>query len=77
VTLAIQAGGQSSRMGADKGLVELRGRPLAGHVLARLAGLADDHLITTNAPQAYAFLGVRTVADHQGRLSVKLAAPPG
>jgi molybdenum cofactor guanylyltransferase len=63
VTLAIQAGGQSSRMGLDKGLVELGGRPLVWHVLSRLADLADDHLITTNAPESYIPLGVRTVSD--------------
>ncbi len=63
VTLAIQAGGQSRRMGRDKGLVELGGRPLIVHVLERLRSLADDVLVTTNAPQDYAFLGVRLAPD--------------
>lgn len=63
VTLAVQAGGQSRRMGRDKGLVELGGRPLISHVLERLRHLADDILVTTNAPQDYAFLGVRLASD--------------
>lgn len=63
VTLAVQAGGQSRRMGRDKGLVELAGRPLIAHVLDRLQGLADDVVVTTNAPRDYAFLGVRLASD--------------
>jgi len=63
VTLAVQAGGQSRRMGRDKGLVELDGRPLILHVLERLLPLADDVVVTTNAPETYAFLGVRLASD--------------
>jgi molybdopterin-guanine dinucleotide biosynthesis protein A len=63
VTLAIQAGGQSRRMGRDKGLVRLGGRPLVAHLLERLSGLADDVVVTTNHPEAYAFLGVRLASD--------------
>lgn len=65
VTLAIQAGGRSSRMGRDKGLVELAGKPLVGHVIDRLAGLAGEVVITTNQPEAYAIFGVRTASDHE------------
>jgi molybdenum cofactor guanylyltransferase len=64
-TLAIQAGGRSSRMGRDKALVPLRGRPLIEHVLARLAPLADEVLITTNHSSSLAYLGVRLVPDRQ------------
>ncbi len=63
VTLAIQAGGQSRRMGRDKGLVRLGGRPLVAHLLDRLSGLADEVVVTTNQPEAYAFLGVRLAGD--------------
>jgi molybdenum cofactor guanylyltransferase len=65
VTLAIQAGGRSSRMGRDKGLVELAGKPLVGHVIDRLAGLAGEVVITTNHPEAYAIFGVRTASDQE------------
>jgi molybdopterin-guanine dinucleotide biosynthesis protein A len=63
VTLAVQAGGRSSRMGRDKGLVEVGGRPLAQHVIDRLGALAQEILITTMDPEAYAALGFRTVVD--------------
>jgi molybdenum cofactor guanylyltransferase len=63
VTVAIQAGGQSSRMGQDKALVRLAGRPLIEHQLDRLRGLAGEILVTTNHPEAFAAFGVRTAAD--------------
>jgi molybdenum cofactor guanylyltransferase len=65
VTLAIQAGGRSSRMGRDKGLIELAGKPLVRHVIDRLGALAGEILITTNQPEAYAAFGVRTVGDRR------------
>lgn len=63
ITIAIQAGGQSSRMKRDKGLVPLAGQPLIEHVLARVEGLGDEILVTTNRPADYAFLGLPTAAD--------------
>jgi molybdenum cofactor guanylyltransferase len=63
LTVAIQAGGQSRRMGRDKGLVLLQGRPLIRHLLDRVADLGDEIVITTNQPEAYAFLGVRLASD--------------
>jgi molybdopterin-guanine dinucleotide biosynthesis protein A len=62
-TIAVQAGGRSSRMGTDKALVRLQGVPLIEHLLRRVAGLADETLITTNRPQEFAYLGLHTVAD--------------
>ncbi len=68
LTLAVQAGGQSRRMGRDKALLPFDGRPLIAHILARLSGLAEQVLITTNQPQALAFLGVPCYADrHPGQ----------
>jgi molybdopterin-guanine dinucleotide biosynthesis protein A len=63
ITVALQAGGGSRRMGRDKALVRLAGRPLIQHVLDRVASLGDEILVTTNHPQAYAFLDVRLVVD--------------
>jgi len=65
ITVAIQAGGRSSRMGRDKALLPLGGKPLIEHVLQRVAGLGDEVLITTNQPDDYAFLGIRMVGDRQ------------
>jgi len=63
VTLAIQAGGRSSRMGRDKGLVELAGKPLVQHVIDRLGDLAGEIILTTNQPQDYAAFGLPTASD--------------
>lgn len=63
LTLAIQAGGKSSRMGKDKALMPFRGKTLIETVLERLAHLADEIIVTTNAPENYAFLGVPLYPD--------------
>ena len=63
LSLVIQAGGQSSRMGQDKALMPFLGKPLISRVLERLAPLADEVLVTTNHPEAYGFLGARLVPD--------------
>ena len=51
VSIVIQAGGQSSRMGVDKGLVELCGRTMIENIIDRLKFFADEMLITSNLPQ--------------------------
>lgn len=63
LTIIIQAGGGSSRMGQDKGLIKFLGQPLVAHVYSRVNSLADDIQVTTNDPQGYRFLGVPLVAD--------------
>lgn len=66
LTVALQAGGMSRRMGRDKARVLLDGRPLITHVLERAAPLGDEVIVTTNTPHAYPFLGgVRLVPDEQ------------
>ncbi len=63
VTVAIQAGGQSRRMGRDKGLVTLAGKPLIQHVIQRVSHLGQQILITTNQPAAYDFLNLPMASD--------------
>ncbi len=63
LTLAIQAGGKSSRMGQDKALMPFRGMPLVQHVLEHLAPIADEIIVTTNQPENYRFLDVPLFAD--------------
>lgn len=63
LTVSIQAGGQSSRMGEDKALKTFLGRPLIQRVIERLAPIADEIIVTTNRPEAYTFLGVRLIPD--------------
>ena len=63
LSLVIQAGGRSSRMGEDKALKPFLGRPLIQRVVDRLASIVDELLVTTNRPDDYAFLGLRLVPD--------------
>jgi len=63
LTVAIQAGGQSSRMGQDKGLKPFLGRPLIQRVVERLTPIADETIITTNHPHDYAFLDLPLFSD--------------
>ena len=57
-TIAIQAGGKSSRMGTDKSFVLFQGRPLIEVVREAVEGLGDELIIVTNKPDDYAYLGV-------------------
>ena len=63
LTIVIQAGGQSARMGEDKALKKFLGRPLIQHVIDRVAPIADEIIVTTNRPDDYTFLGLRLVPD--------------
>ena len=60
--LLILAGGQSRRMGRDKALMPVRGRPVIERVLHRLRGWGDP-LVVTNRPDAYRHLGVPLASD--------------
>ena len=63
LTVCIQAGGQSSRMGEDKALKTFLGRPLIQRVIERLAPVADELIVTTNRPEDYFFLSLRLIPD--------------
>lgn len=60
---AILAGGKSSRMGQDKSLLPVSGKPLIRRIHEQLLSRFDDILISTNEPEKHAFLGARTVPD--------------
>src|SRR5437763_8732222 len=65
LTGLVLAGGQGSRMGGvDKGLQEFRGKPMAAHVIERLAPQVDEILVNANRnPEAYERFGHRVIAD--------------
>jgi len=50
-------------MGEDKALKPFLGRPLIQRVVERLQPIADELIVTTNQPEAYAFLGLQLHAD--------------
>lgn len=63
LSVVIQAGGESRRMGKDKALMPFLGAPLIQRLIARLRLIADEMLITTNTPSAYQFLGLPLFPD--------------
>lgn len=75
VTGLILAGGEGRRMGgADKGLLDFRGKALVAHVVERLAPQVDALLISANRnPERYAALGYPVLGDdlpgYQGPLA--------
>ena len=63
LTIAVQAGGESRRMGQDKALMPFLGQPLIQRVVKRLSAIADEIIITTNQPDSYRFLGLPLFPD--------------
>ena len=65
ITGVLLAGGQSRRMGGgDKGLLELAGRPMLGHVICRLGAQVGAMVINANGdPQRFAAFGLPVVPD--------------
>ncbi len=64
----ILAGGRSSRMGSDKGLIELEGRPLLLWVIDRMRPAVDEIVVSTSATNDASYrevvpAGVRCVPD--------------
>lgn len=63
-TAVVLAGGGSARMGRCKALLSARdGRPLIQHTIEGLAPYFREILISTNAPESFAFLGCPMVQD--------------
>ncbi len=58
----ILAGGQSSRMGREKGLVEFCGKPMIQWVLDALIPVVSDLVIVANDP-SYQMFGYRVISD--------------
>lgn len=63
VSVAIMAGGKSSRMGTDKSFIRLSGRPMIEHVLEEVSDLGNELIIIANEPANYQHLDLPTYAD--------------
>jgi molybdopterin-guanine dinucleotide biosynthesis protein A len=63
-SVAIMAGGKSSRMGTDKSFVELHGKPMIEHLIEQISNLNQaETLLITNRPNDYSHLGLPMVSD--------------
>lgn len=56
LSVVIQAGGESRRMGRSKATVPFAGQPLIAHLVERLGPIADELIITTNEAENLTFL---------------------
>lgn len=63
ITIAIMAGGKSSRMGTDKAFVRVLGRPLIEDLVENLSGLGQEMILITNQPDGYRYLGLPLFSD--------------
>jgi molybdopterin-guanine dinucleotide biosynthesis protein A len=62
-TAIVMAGGESKRMGTDKGLLSLRGRPIIESICEQLRDCFDEILISANQADKFGFLGLKVVPD--------------
>lgn len=63
LTVAIQAGGKSSRMGIDKSFVLFEGRPMIETIIEKVADLGNELILITNKPKDYAHLNLTMFTD--------------
>ncbi len=59
------AGGGSSRMGCDKSLLPVNGKPLIAHIIDQLRPLFSELRVSANNSEKYGFLGVETIVDEE------------
>jgi molybdopterin-guanine dinucleotide biosynthesis protein A len=59
----ILAGGQSSRMGVDKGLLEIAGVPMIVHAARLVESVVSAPTVVVGTPEKYQGLGLRAIAD--------------
>jgi molybdopterin-guanine dinucleotide biosynthesis protein A len=63
LSIVIQAGGQSQRMGQNKALMPFLGQPLIERVIQRVKLAGTELILNTNQPEQFAFLGLALVED--------------
>lgn len=63
ITGVILAGGKSSRMGTDKGLMEFQGEKMISRTMKMFRGLFREIIIVTNLPLDYLDQDARIVTD--------------
>lgn len=59
----ILSGGKSSRMGANKALLEMNEKTSIQRIYDELKRTTENIILVTNDPESYEFLNIRTVTD--------------
>ena len=62
ITGVVMAGGESSRMGTDKGVLEINGKPMVEVIISALKPVVDDIIIIANNSN-YDYLGYKVYND--------------
>jgi len=63
LTVVIQAGGRSDRMGQNKALMPFLGEPLVVRLTNRFLPIANELIINTNSPDLFEFILLPKVVD--------------
>ncbi len=63
VTAIVLAGGKSSRMGDDKSLLPVKGKPLIQHIISQLSGYFTEIIIGANNAELYSDTKLRVIPD--------------
>jgi len=62
-SVVIQAGGKSSRMGEDKGLLQFGKLKMVEHILQQVSGMGEKNFIVSNEPDGYREFGLPVFSD--------------
>lgn len=63
ISVAVMAGGKSSRMGQNKSFLLVDGQPMIERVLNQVSDLGNETILITNEPTTYAHLNLPMFAD--------------